>query len=111
MTRRLEGKVALITGGGGGIGSAMALRFSAEGAAVVVNDLSARNAQAIVGEIKEHGGKALAHVADVSLAGDVERMIAKASEAFGGLDILVNNAFAKFDDSGRRSRATDSKRG
>jgi NAD(P)-dependent dehydrogenase (short-subunit alcohol dehydrogenase family) len=99
MGGRLDGKVALITGAGGGIGSQTARRFAAEGAWVVVNDISESNADAVVREIRELGGKALANNADVTSAAQIQAMLSQCRETFGGLDILVNNAFGKFDDT------------
>jgi 3-oxoacyl-[acyl-carrier protein] reductase len=84
---RLEGKVAMITGGGAGIGAAMARRFNEEGARVVVNDLDPGSAKAIAEEV---GGIAIA--ADVSDSGAVRAMFEELSREHGRLDILVNNA-------------------
>ena len=85
---RLEGKAALVTGAGGGIGKAVATRFAAEGARVAVVDVSGEqdDVAAAIGE------RAIAVEADVSREDDVERMIASAVERFGRLDILCNNA-------------------
>jgi NAD(P)-dependent dehydrogenase (short-subunit alcohol dehydrogenase family) len=80
---RLQGRTALVTGGGSGIGRAISRRFAAEGASVVVADLVAERAEAVAAEI---GGKAV-H-ADVTIAADVARMV----EAAGAIDVLVNNA-------------------
>lgn len=99
MGGRLDGKVVLITGGGGGIGSQTARRFAAEGASVVVNDISESNAERVVREIGELGGKALANTADVTSAAQIQAMLSQCCETFGGLDVLVNNAFGKFDDT------------
>ncbi len=98
----LDGKVALVTGAGNGIGRAHALLFAKEGAKVVVNDLggardgsgtgSARPAQQVADEIKAAGGEAVANYDDVSERPGAEGMVKQAVDAFGQLDILVNNA-------------------
>jgi NAD(P)-dependent dehydrogenase (short-subunit alcohol dehydrogenase family) len=96
-----DGKVAIVTGAGRGIGRAHALMFAAEGAAVVVNDLGgdstgagadATPAQAVVDEITSSGGRAIVNGASVSSWSDAEQMIQQAVDAFGRLDVLVNNA-------------------
>ncbi|ALJ19284.1 SDR family NAD(P)-dependent oxidoreductase [Microbacterium sp. No. 7] len=89
---QLENKVAIVTGGGSGIGRASALRFAAEGACVVVADLDAAAADAVAAEIEAQGGRARAVRADVSDLDQVRGMIEAAVEAYGGLDILFNNA-------------------
>lgn len=99
MGTRLAGKIALITGAGGGIGSEMARLFAAEGAAVVVNDVDRERAEAVAKEIASAGGRALACVADISRAAAVDEMFARTGKAFGGLDILVNNAFSLGKDA------------
>ena len=97
----LDGKVALITGAGNGIGRAHALLFAKEGAKVVVNDLGgardgsgsdARAAQLVADEIKAAGGQPVANYDDVSERAGAEGMVKQAVDAFGQLDILVNNA-------------------
>jgi 3-oxoacyl-[acyl-carrier protein] reductase len=88
---RLEDRVAVVTGGGSGIGRAIALRFAQEGARVVVNDLTRDAAQKTVDELGASGGRAIA--ADVSDSAQVKAMFAEVERAYGGrLDILVNNA-------------------
>lgn len=89
---RLEGKVALITGGGSGIGKASCLRFAAEGAKVVVVDLKQETADATAREIVEAGGTASAFAANVAKAKDSEAMVAFAEEQYGALHIAFNNA-------------------
>lgn len=89
---RLEGKVALITGAGSGIGRESALLFAAEGAAVVAVDLDGATAAETVALVTAAGGTATAVSADVSVAADCEAMVAAAEEAFGRLDVLFNNA-------------------
>lgn len=97
----LDGKVAIVTGAGGGIGRAHALRLSREGAKVVVNDLggdrhgagkNAGPAQAVVDEIEKLGGKAIAHAGSVTDPNDVNEMVKLAVKTYGRLDIMVNNA-------------------
>jgi 3-oxoacyl-[acyl-carrier protein] reductase len=91
--KRLEGKVAIVTGASKGIGAGIAKEFAQEGAAVVVNYASdKKGAENTVKEITDNGGEAIAVHADVSNAGDVKRLFIEAKEAFGRLDILVNNA-------------------
>jgi NAD(P)-dependent dehydrogenase (short-subunit alcohol dehydrogenase family) len=89
---RLVGKVALITGGGTGIGRSTALVFAREGAKVVVVGRRLEKLQEVVAEIKTAGGEAVAVTCDVSRAADVQSAVAKVVEAFGKLNVLVNNA-------------------
>jgi len=89
---KLSGKVALITGGGRGIGRAIALRFVAEGAAVMLAGTSREALEATAGELTKSGGRAATCVADVSDEAAVARLVAATLEGFGQLDILVNNA-------------------
>lgn len=89
---RLEGKTALITGSGSGIGRCTALLFAKEGAQVVINDVSAEQGEATVSAIREAGGTAIAIQADVTKASDVERMVDKALATYGKIDVLFNNA-------------------
>ena len=97
----LDGKIAIVTGSGHGIGRGEALELAAQGAKVVINDLGGtssgegadkRPADEVVEVIKARGGEAVANYDDVSDFGGAENMIATAYDAFGGLDILVNNA-------------------
>jgi NAD(P)-dependent dehydrogenase (short-subunit alcohol dehydrogenase family) len=87
---RFVKRVAVVTGGGAGIGRATCLAFAREGAAVAVVDL--KGADAVVAEIEAGGGRAAAYPADVSRSADVEAMVADVVRRFGSLDILVNNA-------------------
>ena len=89
---QLEGKVALITGGGAGIGRATALLFASEGAAVAVVDLDESRAQAVARGIESEGGQAIAVHCDVSQAANCQRAVQETVAAFGVLDILFNNA-------------------
>ena len=89
---RLAGQVALITGGGTGIGRAIALAFSREGAAVAVAGRRVEKLQAVVAEIEKTGGQGLAVACDVAEAKDAERAVQEAAGRFGRLNVLVNNA-------------------
>jgi len=93
---RLAGKVALITGAGGGMGRVAAERFAAEGAKVVVVDVDER--PEVVDAIGAAGGKAIAIAADVRDFAQVESAVAKTVEAFGGLSVLYNNAGVSLGD-------------
>lgn len=89
---RLGGKIAVVTGGGSGIGRAAALRFAAEGASVLVGDVMADNAEAVAAEINAAGGRAVGVPVDVSDPPQVETMVARAISEFGGVDILMTAA-------------------
>jgi glucose 1-dehydrogenase len=90
---QLENKVAIVTGASSGIGRAIALAFAREGAATTVNYRSnAENAEDVVEQIEDTGGKALAVRADVTVQEDVENLVRKTVEEFGRLDVMVNNA-------------------
>lgn len=89
---RLQGKVALITGSGSGIGQSSALLFAKEGAKVIVNDLDKEKGEETVSLIQEQGGEAVFEQADVTDSGAVETMIDKVMKRFGRIDVLFNNA-------------------
>ncbi len=88
----LSGVRALVTGAGGGIGGAISLRLAKAGCRVAAADLNGERASEIAARIREAGGASIALQADVSRQEDVDRMMAAAVEALGGLDVLVNNA-------------------
>jgi 3-oxoacyl-[acyl-carrier protein] reductase len=91
--RRLENKVALVTGASKGIGASIARYFAAEGAKVVVNYATSKEgADQVVKAITDEGGVAIAIQGDVSIQADVTRIFEETKNAFGTLDILVNNA-------------------
>ncbi len=93
MSRKLSGKVAVVTGASKGIGASIALHLAAEGAAVVVNYASSKEgADRVVAEIVGNGGKAIAVQANVAKQADIQRLFSETKKAFGRLDILVNNA-------------------
>ena len=89
---RLKDKVAIVTGGGNGIGRAYALALAAEGAKVVVAEINEDAAKAVAKEIEANGGQALAVKTDVSKEEDTLAMAKKAVERFGRIDVLINNA-------------------
>jgi 3-oxoacyl-[acyl-carrier protein] reductase len=98
MTFRLDGKVALVTGAGRGIGRAIALKFAAEGARVVVNDLDSGPAEEVVAEIRKAGAQAVACAGSVTASDFAERFIGTAVAEYKGLDIVVNNAGYTWDN-------------
>ena len=89
---RLEGKVALITGGTSGIGSATAVRFADEGAAIAITGRSSERGEQVVQEIVNKGGAALFIKSDVRLADDCRNAVKQTLERFGKIDVLFNNA-------------------
>jgi NAD(P)-dependent dehydrogenase (short-subunit alcohol dehydrogenase family) len=91
-TMRLEGKVALVTGAGSGIGQAIALLFAKEGADIAVNDIDLSSAEETAGAVKQIGRKAIAVRADVAKADEVDAMVDRVINELGGVHILVNNA-------------------
>ena len=88
----LKGKIALITGGASGIGRATALLFAQEGAAVVIVDINTESGQTVAHEVETAGGRAIFVPCDVTKADDCQHAVEAAMAAFGGLDILFNNA-------------------
>jgi 3-oxoacyl-[acyl-carrier protein] reductase len=97
MNGKLDGKVALITGAGRGIGRATALKLCREGARLVVNDLDSAPAHDVIAEIHSLGGEAVACVGSVTAPDFPEHFVATAIERFEGLDIIVNNAGYTWD--------------
>ena len=97
MNRKLEGKVALVSGAGRGIGRAVAFKLAAEGARVVVNDLDVEPARETIESIKQAGGEAVACAGSVTGPKFGERFVQAALENFGTLDIIVNNAGYTWD--------------
>jgi 2-deoxy-D-gluconate 3-dehydrogenase len=89
---RLDGKVALVTGGGMGIGKAVCLTLSEAGAAVVVQDIDPSLAESVAAEIRSTGAKAVAVAGDITDTATITTMLARARDEFGRLDVLVNNA-------------------
>lgn len=92
----LQGKVAIITGGGTGLGRAMALEYSRLGAKLVLASRSMEHLEPTVAELRAQGGAAIAVPTDVRDPAQVDRMVRETKEAFGGVDILVNNAAGNF---------------
>lgn len=89
---RLKNKIAIITGGGGGIGRATAIRFANEGAKIVVSDLNEKTGEETVGLIKEQNGNAIFIKTDVSDRNSVQDLMRLTVEQYGGINILMNNA-------------------
>lgn len=97
MTSKLDGKVAIVSGSGRGIGRAIALKLAAEGARVVVNDLDAAPAEEVVAEIRAAGGQAVACAGSVTAPDFAERFVGMAVSEYHGLDIIINNAGYTWD--------------
>lgn len=91
MDLKIKDKVAIVTGGGNGIGKAIAMRLAGEGVKVVAADLNEEAARKVISEIKARGGDGLAVSCDATNPEDVEAMVQKALDAYGAIDILVNN--------------------
>ena len=98
MTQKLDGKVALVTGSGRGIGRAIALKLASEGARIVINDLDAEPAEETVQAIRAAGGQAVACHGNVAAPDFAERFVGTATSEFKGLDIVVNNAGYTWDN-------------
>jgi len=98
MSKKVEGKVALVTGSGRGIGREVALKLAAEGARVVVNDLDKEVAYQVVEEIKQSGGEAVACPGSVTAPDFAERLIKTAVDHYKGIDIIINNAGYTWDN-------------
>lgn len=97
MTKRLEGKIAVITGSGRGIGKACSELFAREGAAVVITDIDSKPIDEAVKEIQAAGGNAVGIVGDITKPEDCQKIMDKAVETFGKLEILVSNAGLPLD--------------
>jgi 3-oxoacyl-[acyl-carrier protein] reductase len=95
---KLDGKIALISGSGRGIGREIALKLATDGARIVVNDLDGNFAEETVAAIREAGSDAVACVGNVTDADFGDRFVKSAIDAFGGLDIIVNNAGYTWDN-------------
>jgi NAD(P)-dependent dehydrogenase (short-subunit alcohol dehydrogenase family) len=109
---RFDGRVAIVTGAGSGLGRCHALGLAARGAKVLVNDLGrhgvpSENALKVVDEIRVAGGTAAADSADVADFGQVSAMVARAEKDFGGVDILINNAGVLRDKSFAKMEMAD----
>ena len=98
MAGRLQGKVALVSGSGRGIGRAVALKLAAEGARLVVNDMDAEPGAAVAAEIRAAGGEAVVCAGSVTAPDFAERYIGTAIESYGAIDIIVNNAGYTWDN-------------
>jgi 3-oxoacyl-[acyl-carrier protein] reductase len=107
MTGRFEGRTALVTGGGRGIGAATAIRFAADGAKVVISDVDPEPADAVAAQIRSQGGSAMAVACDVTDRAAVEALVDRAVREYGGLDILVTCAGVLRDNLIHKMTDTD----
>jgi 3-oxoacyl-[acyl-carrier protein] reductase len=96
--KKLEGKVALLTGAGRGIGRSLALKLASEGARVVINDLNPEPAQEVIDEIRAAGGEAIACLGSVTQADFADRFVRSAIDQWGDIHIIVNNAGYTWDN-------------
>src|SRR5262249_20257254 len=99
----LDGKVAIVTGSGQGIGRGMVLALAKEGANIMVAEFNPKTQAAVIEELRATGVKAIGHDCDVGDLSNVQAMVAKTADAFGGIDILINNA----QSFGPKRRGTD----
>lgn len=99
---RLKDRVAIVTGGGSGIGEATVLRFCQEGAKVVINDIVLEGANRVASIAKERGWEVLVHQANICRREEVKRMVSATLDSFGKLDILINNAGINRDAIARK---------
>ncbi|MFQ6573947.1 SDR family NAD(P)-dependent oxidoreductase [Pseudomonas sp. UM16] len=98
MDKTLAGKVAIVTGSGRGIGRCVALKFAEKGARVIINDLDQAPAEEVIAEIRAQGSDAVACIGNVSAPDFGERIVQTALQAFGRIDIIVNNAGFTWDN-------------
>lgn len=89
---RLEGKVALITGAGSGIGASCAILFAEQGAKIIASDINSNTASRVANQVRESGGKAIAVKGDVTKKTSCKRLVEQTIKYFGRLDILINSA-------------------